>query len=396
MSRARGYNHGVKPKSSDSPRTGGDGQVRLHKALATAGLASRRACEDLIARGAVAVNGQTVVQSPVWVNPERDRVTIDGRTVRLRPDRLVYVMLYKPRNTVTTLEDPDGRRTVADLVEHPSGERLYPVGRLDYDTMGLVLMTNDGELANRLTHPKFEVHKTYRAVVKGALDDESLERLRKGFFLADRREGRTDGATKTSGAMIEVVRREPTRTLIDITLREGRNRQVRRMLAKVGCPVKKLVRIQMGPLTLKGVPLGSWRELTIGEINALKRAASGGGKDGGVGDTRARRPRVKSPKPGARSGPSAAAGAAPKKRASAGGNTENRREKRSESAPANKAGGSRAKKSDAATTKKAAKARPRKTDSAPAKKATAGGRGKSANTSSAKKTGPSKPRRRSS
>lgn len=269
----RGYNGGVKQKTSDSPRTGGDGQVRLHKALATAGLASRRACEELIARGAVAVNGEAVVRSPVWVNPDLDKVTIDGRPVRLKSDRLVYVMLYKPRNTVTTLEDPDGRRTVGELVDHPSGERLYPVGRLDYDTMGLVLMTNDGELANRLTHPRYEVHKTYRAVVKGRLEDEMLEKLREGFYLADRRSGRTDGASKTAGAAIEVVRREPTRTLIDITLREGRNRQVRRMLAKVGCPVKKLVRIQMGPLTLKGVPLGAWRELTSTEVGLLKRAA---------------------------------------------------------------------------------------------------------------------------
>ncbi|MCA9305738.1 MAG: pseudouridine synthase [Phycisphaerales bacterium] len=263
----------MKQKTSDSPRTGGDGQVRLHKALATAGLASRRACEELIARGAVAVNGEAVVRSPVWVNPDLDKVTIDGRPVRLKSDRLVYVMLYKPRNTVTTLEDPDGRRTVGELVDHPSGERLYPVGRLDYDTMGLVLMTNDGELANRLTHPRYEVHKTYRAVVKGRLEDEMLEKLREGFYLADRRSGRTDGASKTAGAVIEVVRREPTRTLIDITLREGRNRQVRRMLAKVGCPVKKLVRIQMGPLTLKGVPLGAWRELTSTEVGLLKRAA---------------------------------------------------------------------------------------------------------------------------
>lgn len=279
MTPGAGYNPRVNQKTSDSPRTGGDGQVRLHKALATAGVASRRACEELIARGAVAVNGQTVVQSPVWIDPETDRVTIDGRPVRIKAGRLIYVMLYKPRNTVTTLEDPDERRTVGELVEHPSGERLYPVGRLDYDTMGLVLMTNDGELANRLTHPRYEVHKTYRAVVKGVLDDEMLEKLRKGFYLADRKAGRTTGATKTAGAVIEVVRREPTRTLIDITLREGRNRQVRRMLAKVGCPVRKLVRIQMGPLTLKGVPLGAWRELSTSEINALKRAAGlfGGG-----------------------------------------------------------------------------------------------------------------------
>lgn len=269
----RGYNGGVKQKTSDSPRTGGDGQVRLHKALATAGLASRRACEELIARGAVAVNGEAVVRSPVWVNPDLDKVTIDGRPVRLKSDRLVYVMLYKPRNTVTTLEDPDGRRTVGELVDHPSGERLYPVGRLDYDTMGLVLMTNDGELANRLTHPRYEVHKTYRAVVKGRLEDEMLEKLREGFYLADRRSGRTDGREQDGGRGDRGGAREPTRTLIDITLREGRNRQVRRMLAKVGCPVKKLVRIQMGPLTLKGVPLGAWRELTSTEVGLLKRAA---------------------------------------------------------------------------------------------------------------------------
>ncbi len=269
------YNVPVDQKKSDSPRTGGDGQVRLHKALANAGLASRRACEDLIARGAVAVNGEVVVRSPVWVNPAVDRVTIDGKAVRLAPDRLVYVMLYKPRNTVTTLEDPDGRRTVASLVEHPSGERLYPVGRLHYDTMGLLLMTNDGELANRLTHPRYEVEKTYRAVVKGVLDDDRVESIRLGLQKSDRRPNGSAGESREHGprSEVSVIRRESTRTIIDITLREGGNLQVRQMLADVGCPVRKLVRIRLGPLTLKGVPLGAWRELTSAEVQALRWSA---------------------------------------------------------------------------------------------------------------------------
>ncbi|MBL8746643.1 MAG: rRNA pseudouridine synthase [Phycisphaerae bacterium] len=267
--------------------------IRLQKVMAAAGIGSRRACEALIEEGRVGVNGKIVRTLPVMVTPGVDKVTVDGealerympktmrkvfaetRDPRRRP--LVYVMFYKPGATLTTMSDPDQRRTVADLVQHPSGIRLYPVGRLDYETLGLLVMTNDGELANRLTHPRYEVHKTYRAVVKGAMTEQQIEKLRIGTYLADRKEGRTVGASRTRGVDLTVVRTEPHRTVIDITLKEGRNRQVRRMLADAGCPVKKLVRIAMGPLMLKGLKAGQWRDLTEREVHDLHLAAQGKG-----------------------------------------------------------------------------------------------------------------------
>ncbi len=259
-------------------------RVRLQRVMADAGVAARRACEDLIRGGQVEGNGELVTDLPVFVDPSEDKITIDGRPLP-RPERHIYVMLHKPRRTLTTAKDEDdlagggdggsGRRTVLDLVDHPARARLFPVGRLDYDTTGLVLLTNDGELANRLTHPRYEVHKTYRAVVKRRMDEEAVEALRNGLYLADRREGRTTGASRTAGVDLEIVRYLGQNTVLDITLREGRNRQVRRMLAQVGCPVKKLTRIKMGPLSLKGVGLGAWRELTAKEVRSLRKAAKG-------------------------------------------------------------------------------------------------------------------------
>lgn len=257
------------------------GAVRLQRWLADSGVASRRRCEELIREGQVRVNGQEVWDLPAWVVPHEDRIEVGGEPVERpskpgrRTERLIYVMLYKPRYTVSTTADPDGRRTVLDLVEHPSGVRLYPVGRLDYDTMGLVLMTNDGDLANGLTHPRYGVHKTYRAIVKGLVEDDHLRSLEEGVYLAERREGRTVGAKRTAHVELEVVKRDRDRTILDITLREGRNRQVRRMLAKVGHPVKKLTRTAMGPLKLKGLRLGEWRELTRDEVRLLRMAVRG-------------------------------------------------------------------------------------------------------------------------
>jgi len=200
-------------------------------------------------------------------------------------------MLYKPANPVCTMDDPHDRRTVAELVEHPSGARLFPVGRLDYDTLGLLLMTDDGDLAQKLTHPKHGVRTVYRAVVKGKINDEAAAELTKGVFLADRRDGRTIGGSRNAAVHIDIVRREPTRTHLEIILREGKNRQVRRMLAKVGCPVRKLTRIAMGPLQLKGLRLGEWRDLTRDEAKRL-RAAATAGKDA---STRKKTSRSKKP-----------------------------------------------------------------------------------------------------
>lgn len=250
---------------------------RIQKVLSAAGIASRRACEELIEAGEVRVNGRIVRELPAFIDPQHDRITVSGEPIVLR-QRLVYVLLYKPRNTVTTMSDDAGRRSVADLVSHPSGIRLYPVGRLDFDTMGLLLMTNDGELANRLTHPRYGISKTYRAIVKGQLEEEAVAALERGVYLADRRSGQTRGGVRTGEVAIRLVRRERERTILDITLREGRNREVRRILAAAGCPVKKLVRTEMGPLKLKGLRLGEWRELTSAEVRSLRSAVKGDAK----------------------------------------------------------------------------------------------------------------------
>ena len=257
------------------------GAVRLQRVLADAGVASRRHCEDLIREGAVQVNGEVVDTLPAWVCPEQDRIVVDGKPlprrkeVRKEASRHVYVMLYKPRRSVSTASDPAGRRTVVDMVNHPSGARLYPVGRLDFETSGLILLTNDGDLANGLTHPRYGVHKTYRATVKGSLDDEAFEELRQGVYLADRKEGATVGASRTAKTEMRLVKRDRERTIIEITLFEGRNRQVRRMFAKMGHPVRQLVRVGMGPVRLKGLTTGEWRELTREEVQSLRRAAKG-------------------------------------------------------------------------------------------------------------------------
>lgn len=271
--------------------------------LADLGVASRRACEAMIESGDVSVNGEPVTTLPAWVTPQ-DRIEVQGRLVhdparsggrkkpaapttlgelharRPTPEaRLVYVMLNKPRNTVSTASDPDGRRTVVDLVQHPAAARLFPVGRLDYDTTGLLLLTNDGDLTNLLTHPRYGVVKTYRAIVKGMLDDEALRQLEEGIYLADRREGRTEGASKAAHVGLTLVKRDRDRTVLEITLKEGRNRQVRRMFAAVGCPVRKLQRLRMGPLSLKGLAVGQWRELTRDELRKLRDEVGRRGAD---------------------------------------------------------------------------------------------------------------------
>lgn len=258
------------------------GPVRLQRFLADAGVASRRHSELLIEEGRVRVNGRVVRELPAFVVPGQDRVQVDGTPIA-GPERHVYVMLNKPTRTLSTVEDEPGaaRRTVLDLVDHPSGARLYPVGRLDFDTRGLVLLTNDGELANRLTHPRYGVEKTYHAVVKGYLDEEALTKLEQGIYLAERREGRTVGAARASHVNLKLIRRDRERTVLEVRLKEGRNRQVRRMLARVGCPVKRLERVAIGPLRLKGLAMGEWRELSNVEMHMLRQAVERGSKRAG-------------------------------------------------------------------------------------------------------------------
>lgn len=259
------------------PFTDADRGERLQRVMSDAGIGSRRACEALIEAGEVTVNGHLVAHLPAWVDPEEDRVVVQGRVLP-QPERRVYVLLNKPPRTLSTLKDEPGadRRTVGELVDHPLADHLFPVGRLDYDTVGLVLMTNDGELANRLTHPRYGVPKTYRVQVRGALDEDAVAELERGIYLAERKAGDTVGAKRTSKVEITLVHQGREGTTLELTLREGRNRQVRRMMAAVGFPVRKLERVAMGPVQLKGVARGAWRELTREEIRALKKAAAGG------------------------------------------------------------------------------------------------------------------------
>jgi pseudouridine synthase len=246
------------PVEDDRP-----GAVRLQKLLSMAGVASRRAAEVLIAEGRVTVNGMVVTTLGAKAVPDVDTVKVDDR--RIKPAaRARYILLNKPRGYVTTRRDPEGRRTVLDLLGGVR-EYVYPVGRLDYDTEGLLLLTSDGDLAARLTHPRHEVPRIYEAIVAGMPGDEVIEELRRGVFLDGRR---TSEAGVTRGATIGKGREQTTKLVL--TLFEGRNRQVREMCARIGHPVRTLQRVSLGPLTLRGLPVGAWRDLTPSEVAALR------------------------------------------------------------------------------------------------------------------------------
>jgi 23S rRNA pseudouridine2605 synthase len=236
---------------------------RLQKILAHAGIASRRAAERLMAEGRVTVNGKPVREMGTKADPARDDIRVDGRRVKA-PERPRYILLYKPPGYVTTRSDPQRRRTVMDLIDGVR-EYVYPVGRLDYDTEGLLLLTNDGELAAMLTHPRHEVERTYEAHVAGVPDEDAVDRLRRGIPLDGRR---------TQPADVLVLNKRPNdrEGILLITIREGRNRQVRRMLEAVGHPVRKLRRTKIGPLSDRHLRPGEWRDLSAKEVAALQQA----------------------------------------------------------------------------------------------------------------------------
>ena len=243
-----------------------DVSIRLQKILSQAGVASRRAAEGLIAEGRVTVNGQIVREMGTKADPMHDDIRVDGR--RIKPaERLRYILLYKPAGYVTTRSDPQRRPTVIDLLQGVK-EYVYPVGRLDYDTEGLLLLTNDGDLTVRLTHPRHGVERTYEARVAGMPDEAALERLRRGIPLDGRR-------TLPAEVSLLNKRRNAGDGVLAITIREGRNRQVRRMLEAVGHPVKKLIRVGIGPLSDRGLKPGRWRELRRDEVEKLKKGKSG-------------------------------------------------------------------------------------------------------------------------
>ncbi len=238
--------------------------VRLQKYLAGCGVASRRKSEDIIRSGRVSVNGEVVREMGVQIDEENDVITLDGSVVK--PEKkMVYVMLNKPAGFVTTASDEKGRQTVMDLVADIP-VRIYPVGRLDYDTEGLLLMTNDGDLTYKITHPRNNVEKTYVAEVAGNMNMATITSLRNGVYI--------DGV-KTSPAKVEVLGATQLGTKMEITIHEGRNRQVRRMFEAVGCKVKRLKRTKEAGLNLGHVPLGRWRKLTESEVNMLKKIGTG-------------------------------------------------------------------------------------------------------------------------
>jgi 23S rRNA pseudouridine2605 synthase len=312
----------VPPELADKSRG-----ERIQKVMADLGVASRRECENLITQGHITVNGQPLTGLPAWVDPQTDRIEIDGQVV-ISPKRAragsrggskasagamsgggLYIALHKPRNVITTTNDPQGRRTVMDLIKLPPGraKRMYPVGRLDADSSGLILMTNDGELANQLTHPRYEVEKQYEVSIKGRLTDGDIKRLKEGLYLATRgakrksarksqgkwstsetsddlaqskeRAGKAASAKKAKMSQIKRLgyqrdKERGDRTNVLITLREGQNREIRRMIAKLGFKVRRLKRIAIGPIKLKGLAISRWRALTTAEVTRLRRAGT--------------------------------------------------------------------------------------------------------------------------
>lgn len=232
--------------------------IRLQKVLAAAGIASRRASEVMISEGRVEVNGRIVTEQGLRVDPEQAVIRVDGS--RIPPPRHhVYVVFNKPRGVVSTMDDPEGRPTLTEYLDRRK-ERLFHVGRLDTDTEGLLLLTNDGEFAHRLAHPSYRVPKTYLTEVEGVMDDRTVNRLRKGITLED-------GPIKPDH--VKLVSKAADRSLIRITLHEGRNRVVRRSMDSVGHPVRQLSRTAIGPVRLGRLPIGELRDLTGEELGAL-------------------------------------------------------------------------------------------------------------------------------
>ncbi len=233
---------------------------RLQKLIAQAGICSRRAAEKLISDGKVTVDGKIVRELGFKADPTKNKIRVDGKLLRFDTEK-IYLLLNKPRGYVSTVHDDRGRKTVLELLGENFSERVYPVGRLDLNSEGLILLTNDGDLTNALIHPRNEIKKTYRAKISGTVTEEQLDRLRAGIEL-------DDGLT----APAEIFLLEEN--LVEITIHEGRNRQIRRMFAAIGCDVKRLRRIKFAGLTLKNLRVGKFRALTDDEVAQLKELVS--------------------------------------------------------------------------------------------------------------------------
>ncbi len=255
-----------------------DKRVRLQKFLSDAGVTSRRNAEALILEGRVLVNGQVVDELPAFVDPAQDKVVANG--VPVRAQRRRYLLLHKPKNVVCTNRDPAGRLRAVDLLP-PNTGRVFPVGRLDADSTGLLLLTNDGELGERISHPRYGIPKTYRVEVRGRVPGDLPAQMKKGVHLAE---------GKARANEVEVTHASKQRSVLMVTLREGRNRQVRRMLSRLGYPVKTLKRVQIGPVSLRGLPVGAVRPLKSGELNALRRELDAAAREVAEGRDRGRKP----------------------------------------------------------------------------------------------------------
>ena len=232
---------------------------RIQKVLAGAGYGSRRVCEELVLEGRVSVNGRVVDTLPILVDPNTDDIRVDGQ--RLKREKRVYYLLHKPKGVLCTNADPSGRIRAVDLLRGVR-QRVYPVGRLDMHSTGLLLMTNDGELAARLTHPRYGVEKTYRATVAGKISKEDVDKLRQGVWLSE---------GKTQSACVKIVRASLTKSLLEIRIREGRNRQIRRMLARLGHKVVSLKRTKIANISIRGLGVGNFRSLTSTEVADLHK-----------------------------------------------------------------------------------------------------------------------------
>lgn len=263
--------------------------VRLQKAMADAGIGARRDCEDMITAGRVRVNGKVVTTLPCFIDPGSDVVELDGTAIELpdtAPDAeksaaarsYTYVLINKPKGVITTTRDPEGRRSVLDLLPPAirRDERLYPVGRLDGDSTGLLLLTNDGDLAFQLTHPKFGVSKEYRVVCAGLASDEQLAALKRGMYLVTPAADGTKTSKRAAMESVRIVKRfvdrsRGDRTVLSVTLREGQNREIRRMLARVGLRVRELERVAIGPLRVGDLKPGQCKLLGKRDVEKLKR-----------------------------------------------------------------------------------------------------------------------------
>ncbi len=253
----RRYPSGRRPEAADASTRKDSETIRLNKYIAHAGICSRRDADIYITEGKVRVNGKVVTEMGYQVQPD-DRITVSGQ--KIEPEPFVYILMNKPRDTITTTSDEKGRKTVMDLVEDATGQRVYPVGRLDRNTTGLILLTNDGDLANRLMHPSYKVRKVYDVETNRMLTDEELGKIRAGIPLED-------GPAKA----YRVSRHPQYLNVVTLSMHEGRNRIVRRMMETLGVEVLSLDRVGYGPLQKKGLRVGRWRNLRKTEINELRK-----------------------------------------------------------------------------------------------------------------------------